>query len=173
MNVRCLVPLLLILTIGLLAQPVLGAWSIADPNDPANADLIAWAEKQGYWNFQYDENSPRISAGLYCCWWERWYNKYEKKGVSTESASEIADELSSDSVKSVETEAYCPSCCDTCDEYTRPGIDPDLQARSDIMMAKKPWLEESGIDDNGEEETTNTANTASPKVASMTFGDAE
>ena len=40
MDVRYLVPILLIITLGFLAQPVLGAWSIADPNDLTEPEFM-------------------------------------------------------------------------------------------------------------------------------------
>ena len=156
-------------------------WSICDT--AASPGCADYAESQGYWNFQYDDAAPYTTAGLYCCWWERWY-KWQKfsdwKGeqntlnlgssddalsVETKSWNPTDNTITTTSKK---TESYCPSCCATCDDE-----DPSaLQARSDAMMAKKPWLTEGK--NTQHPTTTPTASvTATPTVAQMTFSDAK
>lgn len=152
-------------------------WSICDEEkNPGCADE---AEAKGYWNFQYDDAAPYTTAGLYCCWWERWY-KWQKfstwKGEqntlnlgSDENTGSIASTESQDTESEVETKSYCPSCCSTCDDS-----DPSaLKARSDAIMAKKPWLTEGK---NNEQPTAapTASVTAVPTVAQivMTFSDA-
>ncbi len=182
---RYFVLLLLLLAI-IIVEPASAAWSVADPNDPANAELIAWAEKQGYWNFPYDENAPWVTAGMYCCWWERWYNNM-RTGRSTTVTSETFDDMSSrlTADKSVETEAYCPSCCDSCEDNT-PGLSSDFMSRSAVLLAEKPWLDgynsdatefdESEIETKIEEQEQNKPSDIVPTVtnaiASLTFGEA-
>jgi len=171
-------------------------WSIADPSDPDNADLISDAESKGYWNFAYDDAAPFVTAGLYCCWWERWYkwNKFSQwkeaqsntlnLGSSDSSLSTVQTEsFTPGSVGSSEVQAsptlsqiqpedgYCPSCCSICDDDTAMA----LQARSDAIMAKKPWLTEgknTGASSTGGSATTTASVGAVPTLAQMSFSDA-
>lgn len=121
-------------------------WSICD--EAANPGCADYAKSQGYWNFQYDDAAPYTTAGLYCCWWERWY-KWQKfsqwKGENTlnlgsedNTGAGLSAAGSSAASAQVETESFCPSCCATCDDDA-PG---ELEARSAAIMAKKPWLTE-------------------------------
>ncbi|WP_146201213.1 hypothetical protein [Methanospirillum lacunae] len=165
-------------------------WSIADPSDPKNSALISEAESKGYWNFAYDDAAPFVTAGLYCCWWERWYkwNKFSEwkdaqantlnLGKSVDTKSFTPGSVGSSEVKASPTltqiqpeDGYCPSCCSICDDDTAM----DLQARSDAIMAKKPWLTEgknTGTTSTGTTEMAKSMVTASPTVAQMTFSDA-
>lgn len=147
MNRRYLV-LAALVVIMILVGSVTAKWSICDPNDKYCQDVtLPYATAQGYWNFEYDEAAPYTTAGLYCCWWERWYKwqKYSQwKGENTLNLGSDDNKLSgfgtpeSTPVPEVKTESFCPSCCATCDDDA-PG---ELEARSAAIMAKKPWLTE-------------------------------
>lgn len=149
-------------------------WSIADPSNPANAGLISDAQSQGYWNFEYDDAAPYTTAGLYCCWWERWY-KWQKfsqwKGETTMNLATSEADSEDTSASAVETKSYCPSCCATCDDES-PA---DLKARSDAIMAKKPWLTEGKAQEQPSAAPTVAAvtpvTTTEPQMV-MTFSDA-
>jgi hypothetical protein len=167
---------IIMVLVGLVAAK--SVWSIADPNDPANAGIISDAESQGYWNFQYDDAAPFTTAGLYCCWWERWYKwqKFDKIGNTLNlgssddiGASSLGDagSASSYSGAEVETKSYCPSCCSTCDDEDPAA----LKARSDAILAKKPWLTEgkTKVEPTPEPEPTIPEPTVAPMV--MTFSE--
>lgn len=170
-----------------VAKPV---WSICDPSDPTCAAVtLPYATSQGYWNYQYDDAAPFTTAGLYCCWWERWY-KWQKfsqwKGeqntlnigssddvlgsaIQTESYLPESNMVETKSFKSntsgveqVSQDDYCPSCCSTCDDDTSAK----LQARSDAIMAKKPWLTE-GKKVSGSLDVAPTTATSEPKSTKM------
>jgi len=154
MNHRYLVLILFVIMaiVGLaVAKPV---WSICD--EEANPGCADAAKSQGYWNFQYDDAAPYTTAGLYCCWWERWY-KWQKFSIwqnqensmnlgssdsigtgSGSSSSTGSDSDSSATGAAVETKSFCPSCCATCDDEDMGA----LEERSAAIMAKKPWLTE-------------------------------
>lgn len=202
MNRRYLMIVIVISTIILLliASQVAAktVWSIADPSDPKNSALISEAESKGYWNFAYDDAAPFVTAGLYCCWWERWYkwNKFSQwKNANTmnlgssdsstlstvNTKSFTPGSVGSSDVKASPTltqiqpeDGYCPSCCSICDDDTAM----DLQARSDAIMAKKPWLTEGK--NTGTTSTSSSGSTKigtspvnpSSSVAQMTFSDA-
>jgi hypothetical protein len=143
--------LLIILTVvGVtMAKPV---WSICD--ESANPGCADAAKSQGYWNFQYDDAAPYTTAGLYCCWWERWH-KWQRFGtfqgqsntmnLGTSDSSSLSTAAKSGSTSgtssadaSVETKSYCPSCCGNCDDEDMSAV----QAKAEAIMAKKPWLTE-------------------------------
>lgn len=155
---------IIMILVGIVAAKTV--WSICDPSDATCAAVtLPYATSQGYWNYQYDDAAPFTTAGLYCCWWERWY-KWQKfsqwKGeqntlnlgssddvlgssIQTESFLPESNMVETKSFKSdtgdeeqVSQEDYCPSCCSTCDDDTSAK----LQARSDAIMAKKPWITE-------------------------------
>lgn len=169
MNRRYLI-LAVLLIILVTVGPVTAkwVWSIADPSNPANAGIISHAESQGYWNFQYDDAAPFTTAGLYCCWWERWYKWQRFSTLNGETSFGTEDdETGLGSSASVETESYCPSCCATCDD-SDPAA---LKARSDAIMAKKPWLTEGKKNTTPAEDAVTPVSTTAPVV--MTFSDAE
>ena len=157
-------------------------WSICDEN--AHPGCAADAESQGYWNFAYDDAAPYATAGLMCCWWERWYkwshypkttessantlNLGSSDGVSTSGATSSSGSSGSTSSAQVETKSFCPSCCSMCDDEDTGA----MQARSDAMMAKKPWLTEGK---NTKQPTVAPTVTATPTVAQMvmTFSEAK
>lgn len=149
-------------------------WSICD--ESANPGCADEAESMGYWNFQYDDAAPYTTAGLYCCWWERWY-KWQKfsqwKGETTMNLG-TDEEINSEedlSSTAVETKSYCPSCCATCDDEN-PA---ELKARSDAIMAKKPWLTEGKNQDQPSAAPTvavvTPVTTTEPQMV-MTFSEA-
>ncbi len=165
-------------------------WSIAEPT-AENAAYIKSIEEKGYWNFEYDEAAPYTTAGMMCCWWERWY-KWQKfsqwKGQQNTMNLGSSDSIDTKSylpesqlveTKSFQTdsgessssdEEYCPSCCSTCDDDT-PA---ELQARSDVIMAKKPWLTEGKNNQQSGSSSTSMV-TPSPTMAQMVmiFSDAK
>lgn len=160
-------------------------WSICD--EEANPGCADDAKSQGFWNFKYDDAAPYTTAGLYCCWWERWYKwqkfstwKGEQNTMNLGSDEEITSDTdttdsnldleSKTSSSEVETKSFCPSCCSTCDDED-PGA---LKARSDAIMAKKPWLTEGKNQEQSTAASSAATVTAAPTTAQMvmTFSDA-
>nr|WP_319538392.1 hypothetical protein [uncultured Methanospirillum sp.] len=182
--------IILLLIVGQVAAKTV--WSIADPSNSNNAALISDAESKGYWNFAYDDAAPFVTAGLYCCWWERWYkwNKFSQwKDANTmnlgssdysptvDTKSFTPGTVGTSEVKASPTltqiqpeDGYCPSCCSICDDQTAM----ELQAKSDVIMAKKPWLTEGKNKGTTSASTTTTGGSvkASPTVAQMSFSEA-
>jgi len=202
MNRRYLILAAIIIATIIIAGPAAGkaVWSICD--ESANPGCADAAESKGYWNFQYDDAAPFVTAGLYCCWWERWY-KWNKFSQWKEAAANTMSLGSSDSsslstvntksftpgttgtseVKASPTlsqiqpeDGYCPSCCSICDDDTAMA----LQSRSDAIMAKKPWLTEgkntgtttTAQTSAGITKAASAAVTAVPTTAQMTFSEA-
>ncbi|HWQ68328.1 MAG TPA: hypothetical protein VN372_15850 [Methanospirillum sp.] len=180
MNRRYLIALILIiaaLLVGVVAAK--SVWSICD--ETLNPGCAESAKSQGYWNFQYDDAAPFTTAGMMCCWWERWY-RWQKFTTLEEQEAVTADDEESvatksydpaDSIKEVETKSFCPSCCTTCDDDK--GGNAGLQARSDAMMAKKPWLTEGQKTEKTtevtESPTQEPTSEATPAQMVMTFSD--
>ncbi|PKL60699.1 MAG: hypothetical protein CVV33_01330 [Methanomicrobiales archaeon HGW-Methanomicrobiales-4] len=183
MNRRYLILAIIIIFILIGTVAAKTAYTVCNPSDPGCSALIEEAWSQGYANFAYDDAAPYTTLGLSCCWWERLYklSRFSRNsegeyntntlGLSAggEESSSVSTTSSSDSVSSaqVETKSYCPSCCATCDDD-----DPSaLKARSDAIMAKKPWLTE-GI--NNKQPSATPTVTATPTVAQMvmTFSEA-
>ncbi|WP_319580073.1 hypothetical protein [uncultured Methanospirillum sp.] len=181
--------IILLLIVGPAAAKTV--WSICD--ESANPGCADDAKSKGYWNFAYDDAAPFVTAGLYCCWWERWYkwNKFSQwkdantmnlgssdnslNGVQTKSYT--PGTVGSSEVKASPTltqiqpeDGYCPSCCSICDDQTAM----ELQAKSDAIMAKKPWLTEGKNKGTTSASATTTGGSvkASPTVAQMSFSEA-
>jgi hypothetical protein len=160
MNRRYLILIFIIIMILIGTVAAKSVWSIADPSDSANADTISSAESQGYWNFQYDDAAPYTTAGLFCCWWERVYKWGHRSSTSDSSATTMYlstggssnSGSSSVSTSQVETKSFCPSCCATCDDEEMS----DLLARSEAILAQKPWLKEGT--NNKKQESASTVN---------------
>ncbi|MDD1728028.1 MAG: hypothetical protein LUQ50_03030 [Methanospirillum sp.] len=171
------------------------AWSIREPTDE-NKAFIEEKEAEGFWNFAYDDAAPYTTAGLYCCWWERWY-KWQKFSTWKSNAANTMNLGSSESIVDTKSftpetataakvaasptltqiqpeDGYCPSCCSICDDETAM----ELQAKSDAIMAKKPWLTEGKNKATTQSTSTSTPKTtvasvtAAPTIAQMTFSDA-
>ena len=185
---------LIIIIIFIVPVAATWQWSICD--EAASPGCADSAKAQGFWNFRYDDAAPYTTAGLYCCWWERWYKwqkfstwnqntntmnlgssdgipspQVETESFTPASAAETSQETApvkaSPTLTQIQPEdGYCPSCCSICDDDTASA----LQTRSDMIMAKKPWLTE------GKSKTTTTAAavTAVPTtVAQISFSEAK
>lgn len=180
--------ILIVLSISIIgfvvAKPV---WSICD--ETANPGCAEDAKSQGYWNFQYDDAAPFTTAGLYCCWWERWY-KWQRFGIlqnqgnsmnlgssdssSLSSASNSNSDSTSNSAsgtsaqeQSVETKSFCPSCCANCDDEDMSVV----QEKASEIMAKKPWLTEGKSKKVSNETQQTPDEPTGPAV--MTFSDSK
>jgi hypothetical protein len=177
MNRRNLIIAVLIVIITIVG-PVTAAWVWSICDESANPGCADEAKSKGFWNFQYDDAAPYTTAGLYCCWWERWY-KWQKfstwKGENTMNLGSSEDvsidgESLESSAAQVETKSFCPSCCATCDDEDPAA----LKARSDAIMAKKPWLTEGKNKvQPAAEPTGDVTEVPAPVQAVMTFSDAK
>lgn len=148
----------------LLSGYVSADWSIADPSIPGNQAYIKSVEEQGYWNFEWDPTNP-ISAAIYCCQWEMVHGANMKYWNALNSASSSNSSSSSSGSSSVETKSYCPACGGD-DDFKNALTDSELQALSDEMMAKKPWLKEGKP--KGSSVNSNIKNNTSSAIFSFT-----
>lgn len=182
MKLRYISVLVILLLGGLIfIQPAMAGWSVADPNDPANKELIDRTAAQGYWNFPYDPAHP-MTAAMYCCWWEQWYhvskpyydavkaNNASGSSIVTNSypSQKISNTTGTDnsSIPKVVPKAYCPCLADDA------APNPDFDAKSAVLLATKPWLKEGKTSSTTSTSTTSqTKQDSSGQTTVMKFSD--